>query len=163
MTREESLKKIKELVEDIRIAMLVTETEDEGELRSRPMYTSKVEKDYTIYFFTSRDSGKIDDIQADRSVNLSYADKDNQNFLSISGTAKMVDDRQKMEELWQPYMKAWYPDGLETPELTLLRVTPDKAEYWVASSSKLIQAFKMTKAIVTGERHKSNAHEEVEF
>lgn len=163
MTRQESLEKIKKLVEDIKLAMLVTENKKEGSLRSRPMYTSKMEEDHTIYFFTTNDSDKIDDIQADRAVNLSYASKDNRNFLSISGTAQMVDDRQKMEELWQPYMKGWYPDGLETPELTLLKVVPDSAEYWIASPSELVRTFKMTKAILTGGRKTSEENETVKF
>jgi general stress protein 26 len=161
MTREESLKRLKEIVEDTRIAMLVTQ--DDEALRSRPMHTAKIEEDHTIYFFTSKDSGKIDDIQSDRHVNLSYVNTGDQDFLSISGTAHTVTDQQKMEELWNPMMKAWYPDGLETPDLILLKVEPKEAELWSAASSKLVQAFQMGKAIVTGERYTSGVNEEINY
>ncbi|MEM1328014.1 MAG: pyridoxamine 5'-phosphate oxidase family protein [Bacteroidota bacterium] len=161
MTREESLNRLKKIVEDARTAMLVTQ--EGASLRSRPMHTAKIESDHSIYFFTSKDSDKVEDIQQDRYVNLSYIDSDSQNFLSISGTAHLVTDRQKMEELWSPMMKAWYPEGLDTPELTLLKIEPDEAALWSASSSKLVQAFQIGKAIITGERYQSGVHEEISY
>ena len=161
MTREESLKRLKEIVEDTRTAMLVTQVDES--LRSRPMHTAKIESDHTIYFFTNKDSGKVDDIQSERHVNLSYVDNGGQNFLSISGTAHTVSDRKKMEELWNPIMKAWYPDGLDSPDLVLLKVVPNDAELWSASSSKLVQAFHIGKAIVTGERYDSGENEEISY
>ncbi|MEM8524860.1 MAG: pyridoxamine 5'-phosphate oxidase family protein [Bacteroidota bacterium] len=159
MTNQEAQQKVKELIEDIKVAMLVTERN--GELRSRPMYTAKVEDDHSIYFFTSKDSGKTAEIHADHDVNLAYAHPGKQNYLSISGKAKLVDDQAKMEELWSPMMKAWYPEGLASEGITLLRVEPEQSEFWEANGNSLVQLFQIGKAIATGTRYDGGEHQKV--
>lgn len=159
MTNQEAQQKTKELIEDIKVAMLVTERN--GKLRSRPMHTAKVEDDQSIYFFTSTDSGKVAEIRDDHDVNLSYAHPAKQDYLSISGKAYFIEDRAKMEELWSPIMKAWYPDGLDSPEIILLRVVPEKSEFWEASGNSLVQLFQIGKAIATGTRYDGGKHEKV--
>jgi len=159
MTNHEAQQKIKELIEEIKVAMLVTESGNE--LRSRPMQTAKVEDDQSIYFFTSKYSGKSVEIRDDRNVNLSYAHPGNQDYLSISGKAYLVDNRAKMEELWNPIMKAWYPEGLDSLEITLLRVVPEKSEFWEASGNRLVQLFNIGKALITGEGYDAGKHQKV--
>lgn len=159
MYTQESLERMRKLVEELKVAMLVTERD--GQLRSRPMYTTELEEDGTIYFFTSNNSPKVEEIQNDRFVNLAYSNPDKQSYLSISGKASLINDHQKMVELWKPIMKAWYPKGLDTPELRLLKVVPSTAEYWESSGNRLVQLFNMGKAIVTGKEYKEGVHETV--
>ena len=72
-------------------------------------------------------------------------------YLSISGRAEVVKDKAKIEELWSPVLKAWFPEGLDDPHLCLLKIPVEQAEYWDAPSSKIVQLFGMAKAIATGQ------------
>ena len=143
-------KKLWELIKDLRVTMMTT-TEADQTLRSRPMYTQQAEFDGQLWFFTKDDAPKTDEIEQDRHINLAYAEPDNDTYISVSGTARLVHDKQKAEEIWSPMVKAWFPEGLDDPHLGLIRVEPTQAEYWDASESKMVQLFKMGKAIAQGE------------
>lgn len=147
-TREESIAKLKELINDIDFAMLTTI--NGGHLRSRPMSTQEYEGADQLWFFTSDETHKVDEIEADNRVNLAYSRPDDNVYVSISGRASISKDRAKMEELWNPILKAWFPDGLEDPTLCLLKVNIEEAEYWDSPNSKLVQLAGFVKAIVTG-------------
>jgi len=148
-TRQESIEKLKTLIEDIDFAMLTTI--NGGQLRSRPMSTQKYESDNELWFFTSDQTHKVEEIKADNRVNVAYAEPDDNVYVSVSGRAALVKDRAKIEELWNPILKAWFPDGLEDPTLSLLKVTIEEAEYWDSPNSKLVQIAGFVKALVTGQ------------
>jgi general stress protein 26 len=148
--REESIKKLNDLIKDVKVAMLTTI--DWGILRSRPMQTQEFDFAGDLWFFTSSETHKTEEIEKDRRVNVSYAAPDSNTYVSVTGTAEIVKDRAKIEELWNPIYKAWFPDGLEDPNLVLLKVAVEQAEYWDAPSSTLVQVAGFVKAMVTGER-----------
>src|ERR1700760_590960 len=104
MTREQMIAKVAELIKDINVAMMTTEAED-GLLHSRPMATQKTEFDGTLWFFSGLNSGKISEIDWNPEVNLSYSDGSHNKYVSVSGTADIVDDRAKKEELWSDIYK----------------------------------------------------------
>ncbi len=153
MTREQMVAKVAGLIKDINICMLTTEAED-GLLHSRPMATQKTEFDGTLWFFTGLSTGKISEIDWNPEVNLSYAEPSDTRYVSMSGTAEIVNDRAKMQELWSEIYKAWFPQGLDDPDLCLIRVEVSFAEYWDVPSGKMVQAFGFLKALATGERLK---------
>jgi general stress protein 26 len=153
MTREQMIAKVAELIKDINIAMITTEAED-GLLHSRPMATQKTEFDGTLWFFTGVSTGKITEIDWNPEVNLSYADPGKTRYVSVSGTAEIVHDRAKMAELWSDIYKAWFPQGLDDPDVCLMKVDVAFAEYWDVPSGKMVQAFGFLKALATGERLK---------
>ncbi len=143
---------LREQIKDIKIAMLTTVDQD-GSLRSRPMGTLDVEHfDGDLWFFTSDAEPKAQEIRRDHQVNISYADTGSNRYVSVSGVASLVHDRAKMEQLWNPIFKAWFPDGLETPDIALLRVKVSKAEYWDYAQAKIIQLIGFVKAVVTGQQ-----------
>ncbi|MDI1240441.1 MAG: pyridoxamine 5'-phosphate oxidase family protein [bacterium] len=146
--REESVNKIKELTEGIDFCMLTTL--DGGSLRSRPMSTQEFDFDGDLWFFTSDNTHKIDEIEKDNRVNVAYSKPDDNKYLSISGKVEVVKDRAKIEELWSPVLKAWFPKGLDDPHLCLLKIPVEQAEYWDAPNSTIVQLFGMVKAIATG-------------
>lgn len=148
-TRAESIKKLGELIKDVKTAMLTTM--DWGILRSRPMGTQDVEFDGDLWFFTSYETHKVEEIEKDRRVNVSYAAPDKNIYVSVSGTAVLINDRAKIEELWNPIYTAWFPEGKDDPNLVLLKVSVEQAEYWNYSSGTLVQAMNFIKALVTGE------------
>jgi general stress protein 26 len=157
-TRADALKKLGGMIEDIKFAMLTTVHEG-GALHSRPMATQQQEFDGDLWFFTKADSEKVKDSQRDQHVNVSYANPDDQRYISVSGTAQLVRDRNKIEELWNPIYKAWFPKGLEDPEIVLLKVSVDGAEYWDTPSGKMVQLIGYVKSIATGEPYKASKDE----
>ncbi len=147
--REESIERIRELTHGIDFCMLTTI--DGGYLSSRPMSTLKFEFDGELWFFTSDSTHKVDEIEKDDRVCVAYSNPDDNVYLSISGRAQVVKDRAKIEELWSPVLKAWFPEGLDDPHLCLLKIPVEQAEYWDAPNSKIVQLFGMVKAIATGQ------------
>ena len=148
--RNGNLKKIGEFIKDIDFAMMTT-VDEEGELQSRPMSTQKAEFDGDIYFFTYDDSNKAQHIKSNSRVNLAYAAPEKQDYLSIKGDAQILKDRQKMEELWQPQLKAWFPQELETPGIALIKVSAKTAEYWDSPSSTAAHVIGLVKSTLTGQ------------
>jgi general stress protein 26 len=161
-TREESIERLNNLIEDIDFAMLTT-VDTDGVLRSRPMSTQEAEFDGTLWFFTSDKTHKVEEIERDNRVNASYAKPEDNIYVSVSGTASIVKDRAKMEELWNPILKAWFPDGLETPGICLLKVDVEQAEYWDSPSSTLVQIAGFVKAMVTGQSADGGENEKINF
>jgi general stress protein 26 len=147
-TRQESIEKLKGLVEDIDFAMLTTFAANK--LRSRPMSTQEMDEDGNLWFFTSDQTHKVDEIEADNRVNAAYSKPDDNVYVSIFGRAEISKDRAKIEELWNPILKAWFPEGLDDPTLCLLKISVEEAEYWDSPNSKLVQIAGFVKALVTG-------------
>lgn len=143
------LQQVADLVSEIKFAMLTTEEAD-GTLRSRPMATMQMDAEGCLWFFTALDSPKLAEAEQHRQVNISYARPDKQDYLSISGRASVIRNREKMKSLWSPWVKPWFPDGLDDPNLVLLKVTTDEAEYWKAPGSAVKRLFGLAKGIVTG-------------
>ncbi len=163
MNKEDAIKKIVEIAKDINIAMFTT-MDDQGALRSRPMSCVKVEEaSATCWFFTNEYSEKVDELKNENDINLSFSNPAKQDFISLSGEVELITDRQKMEELWSPIIKAWFPEGLDSDRLALLKFTPTKGEYWDGSSSKIIQLYKISKAILTGQPYDAGKHEKIEL
>ena len=148
-TRQESIEKLKNLLEGIDFCMLTTI--NGGQLRSRPMSTQEFDENGELWFFTSDETHKVDEIEADSRVNAAYSKPDDNVYVSVAGRAAVVKDRKKIEELWNPILKAWFPDGLEDPTLCLLKVSVEEAEYWDSPNSKIVQIVGFVKALVTGQ------------
>ena len=159
MTREEAIEKLHGLIKDVKIAMLTTL--DGGVMRARPMATQQAKFDGTLWFMTSSRTHKVDEVRADNRVNVSYSDPSHNTYVSVSGRADVVTDRAKIEELWNPIYKAWFPDGLDDPTICLLKVHVDQAEYWDSSSSTLVQVVGFVKALATGKPADGGDHEQL--
>ncbi len=138
--------KVTELVDRAQSAMLTTMTED-GDHLSRPMAVQETEFDGDLWFFVYDDSDKASQIKVNPKVNVSFANDQKSEWTSIAGTAEIVHDRAKAEELWAKPLETWFPDGLETQGLALIKVHAESAEYWDAADSKVKQLLGMRKAI----------------
>jgi general stress protein 26 len=147
--RSEELQKVADLVEEIKFAMLTTE-ESDGSLRSRPMSTLQMDSNGDLWFFTALSSPKVEDCVQHRDVNLSYMDADKQRYLSLSGSAQVVRDKEKMKQLWTAWVQPWFPQGVDDPDLVLLKVSIAHAEYWDAPGSVAKRLYGLAKAMVTG-------------
>lgn len=158
--RTAAIAKLGEMIQGIRIAMLTTAMPD-GTLRSRPMAAQQTEFDGDLWFFTEAASEKVHEIQDDQHVNLSYAAPDDNRYVSVSGRAAIVRDREKAEELWNPLFKAWFPRGLEDPNLALLKVSVEQAEYWDSPSSTVVHLAGFAKAMTTGQKYEPGDNEKI--
>ena len=151
-TRENDLEKLRELVKDIDFCMLTT-VDEGGDLHSRPMSSNgDIDTDGDIWFFTNASSHKVSEITKLPKVNVSFADPENQRYISVSGSAQLVRDQAKIDELWRPEFKIWFPKGKDDPEVALLRVTLEKAEYWDSPSSTISYALSFVSSLVTGKQ-----------
>ncbi len=158
----EDIKKVGEMIKGIRFAMMTTIGET-GNLHSRPMAVQEMDFDGDFWFFTSSHSGKIESIEHDQHVNLAFTKESDNKWISIAGRAQMVTDRAKIKELWNPLMKTWFPKGVDDPELCLIRVGAESAEYWDAPNSKIVHLYGLAKAIVTGQRPNPGDHDRVDL
>ena len=148
-TQQDGIEKLGEMIRDIRVAMFTT-IHDDGTLRSRPMAVQNDSFDGELWFFTGAHSPKMEEILHDSHVNVSFTDTDDNRFISISGKGELIRDRKKMEALWTPWLKAWFPMGIDDPELSLIKVEVAGAEYWDAPSRAMVHLIGLAKAVLTG-------------
>ena len=162
-SRDEALHKLRELVKDIDFCMLTT-IDENGDPHSRPMSSNgDIDPDGDLWFFTNLSSHKVTEIENLPKVNLSFADPDNQRYISITGVADLVRDRKKIEELWRPEFKIWFPKGKDDPEIALLRITLQKGEYWDNPSSTIGFALSFVSSLVTGKQPDLGENKKIEF
>lgn len=146
------LERLATLIKDIKFTMLTTVSTD-GTIHSRPMATQKIEVksfDGTLWFFSKKNSFKNHDIENEQQVNLAYANPDDQKYASVQGRAMISEDKEKMRELWNPTLKAWFPEGIDDPEISLISVQVESAELWDSPPSKVVQLAGFVKATLTG-------------
>ena len=160
--RAEGVRKLGELIRNIEFAMLTTVDAD-GHLRSRPMATQKAEFDGDLWFFTHASAPKVEEIEREHNVNVSYAKPEQQRYVSVSGKARVVRDRAKIDELWSPELKAWFPAGTDDPDIALLQVRVEQAEYWDTPSSKMVHLAGFLKAVATGQTYQPGENEKLDL
>ncbi len=143
--QEVNIRKLATMIRGIKVAMLTT-TGPDGTLRSRPMASQEADFDGTLWFFTHASCEKTSEILQNPQVNASYVSTEEHHYVSLTGHASVVQDREKMQELWCPVYRAWFPRGLDDPELALLRVDVERAEYWDMLSSSMVNLLELDRA-----------------
>ncbi len=136
-------------IKDVKFGMFTT-SDDLRILTSRPLTNQQVDADGNMWFFVSDQEAFTRDLLTNPSVNVSFADVSDHLYVSVAGRAELLRDRAKAEELWNPMIKAWFPQGLDDPHLVLLKVRIQSAEYWDTGNSKMVTLFAMAKAAITG-------------
>lgn len=159
---QDAVKKLADMVSGIRIAMLTT-LDEQGILHSRPMATQQVDFDGDFWFFTDDTAPKSIQIQKESHVNLAYSRPDEHRFVSVAGRAQLVHDKQKMNELWSPLYKTWFPQGLDTPHICLIKVSVDHAEYWDTKSSAMVHLIGFAKSLTTGQRYQPGTNKKLDL
>lgn len=142
--------KVWDLIKDIRVALLVT-TGEEGRLRGRPMAAMNKDFDGELWFASRAEAPKLHEIADHSQVLLAYSEPKSQNYVSIAGNARVVRDAAKVKELWSEPARVWFPKGPDDPDIALIAVKIESAEYWDAPSSAWVYAYGYAKARLTGE------------
>ena len=146
-TPDEKLEKLVDLTRESRFVMLTT-TDAEGHLVSRPMSRQEVDLSADLWFIATRDSRKVEHIRANPSVNVTVTT--GSSWVSIAGRAEVVDDTAKLRELWSTFAEAWLPEGPEDPNAILIHVDADTAQYWDNPGGRLASLVSLAKSKVTG-------------
>jgi general stress protein 26 len=148
-SQQERQEKLRALIKDTRIAMLTSLAPD-GRMVSKPMATQDADFDGAVYFIAERDSDKVRNIIAHPQVNVAYAGSSS--WVSLSGRAEVLEDPDRLAELWNTFTDAWLEGGPDNPNNVLVKVSADSAEYWDAPGAKVTQVANLLKAKVTGRR-----------
>ncbi|WP_108519552.1 pyridoxamine 5'-phosphate oxidase family protein [Bradyrhizobium algeriense] len=141
--------KVWDLIKDSHTALLIT-IEEDGALQARPMGCLQKQFDGTLWFITFRHSSKLRQIRDDDHVLVAYVKPEKYEYVAISGRAKIVEDKQKLEELWFEGLRVWFPKGPDDPELALLAIEVEKADYWADPASIVTYAFAYVRTRLTG-------------
>lgn len=149
LSGQEAIEKLKELIKSESICFFCTNLLQQP-ITTRPMSTQKVDDHGNIWFMSSIKSGKNEEIVDNNSVQLFYSNPSNYEFLSIFGTAAIYTDREKIYEIWTSFAKAWFKDGKDDEDISLIKVTPQSSYYWDTKNNKIISMIQMLASIVTG-------------
>jgi len=143
------------LIESISVAMLTT-FDNQGALVSQPMVPLEIDAHGALWFFTDLRSEKMHHLQV---VNLSFIDSERSTYVSISGHGEIHDEREEKERLWTPMARPWFPEGVESVHLGLLKIVPREAEYWDAPHSRMVRMVAMVASAVVGRPVGLGTHE----
>ena len=159
-THAEATQQMWRMIQHIRFAMLTTA--DGDTLRARPMVAAQDEFDGNLWFFTHASSHKVTEA-AKSPVCVTYADGGTQEYVSLSGNAELVRDKATLIAHWTEPMRTWFPSGKDDPDLALLRVHVDSAEYWDAPNLMMVHAYGYLKAVLTGSPPHPGGNEKLQF
>ena len=145
---ENQIEKLYGLLKDFNTVMLVTM--DGSECHARPMAVARVDENTDLWLFTSRDSAKVREIKADASVQV-LGQEGWTNSVVLVGRAHVVEDRAMIREMWKPALKVWFPEGAEDPNIVLLHIKGERAEYWDSTGmNRFSYLYQTIKAVATG-------------
>lgn len=148
LSAQDAIDKLKELIKSESICHFCTQLSEQP-INSRPMSTQAVDDSGNIWFMSSLKSGKNADIEGDNAVQLFYSNPSNYEFLTVYGHATIHTDRTKIYEMWTPFAKAWFQDGKDDADISLIKVAPESSYYWDTKSNKAISMVKILAAIIT--------------
>ncbi|GIJ77832.1 General stress protein 26 [Micromonospora phaseoli] len=137
LTVRDARARITELILLARTCTLTTISLD-GRLAARPMVLQRVEFDGELWFFAHAASATVRQLRVNPEVEVGFHDPDGQFWVSVSGTARDDCDRARAQRLWHPGLAAWFPEGVETPGLTLVAVHATAARSWDARSGRQV-------------------------
>lgn len=155
---EKKLDELYELIDDIDIALMTTVRPD-GMLVTRPMATQDHNHLGDLWFVTNIETHKVDEIEANPHVSIGYLNPKTMEWVSVSGTATISQDRAKIRELHERDWKAWFEDeggnrdgGPDDPRLALIVVDAHTVTYMKAKHSRPRTLFEIARGVVTGDQ-----------
>jgi general stress protein 26 len=158
----ENLHIVGDIIEAVRVGMLTTMSRD-GLPSSRPMFVQEVDEQGQIWFFTSTTSKLVEQVRFNPQVQVTFADSGKNKFLTALAVASEIHDISKMQELWDPTLKAWFREGLETPGIVLLKLNMQEAEYWDSPHSPVVRITGLVKAMMSDQPYQPGRHERVDL
>ena len=149
LEQKEAIAKVQSLAKAINTCMFCTDL-DRQPFSTRPMAVREVDDEGNLWFISSASSHKNSEIKEDEKVQLIFAKPSSTQFLSLYGEARIFTDQEKIKDLWTPIANAWFEEGKNDPNVTVLKVSPSEAYYWDTPNGKMITLLKIAAAAVTG-------------
>lgn len=150
LAASEAVEKMRDIIDAAAATCLFATNLDSAPFHLCPMQVQDVENDGTLWLFSGADSVHNGHIERDSRVQLMFCNGGKHEYLAIYGRAGITTDIHKVDELWTPAMKIWFPLGKDDPNLTLVAVHPEKVHYWDTKDGKLVSMGKMLVGAVTG-------------
>lgn len=147
MGTPEHKNKIWKMISDIGTGMLVTE--EDSVLTSRPMQIVQDDYEGTLWFFTKADSPKVDEVESDHNVCVSFSCPKKGTYVSLTGRARLSRDKKLINEFWSPFVAAWFPEGKDSKSVALLEIKVEHGEHWDNETTSLGYLYEVAKANIT--------------
>lgn len=144
-----NIHKLYKIIKDIRIAMMTT-LDEKGQMTSRPMYNQEADENGHLWFYTETHSPKIKEINQDSKLNLTFSNPAKNYYVTMSGQAETIHDRELIKTFWTEGLRVWFPKGPDDPEIALICFKPEQAEFWDSPSSTLLHLYGYIKARTIG-------------
>lgn len=138
MAPTDPISKLNELIQGISTAILTTVRPDSS-LHSRPMASQPIDDSGAFWFLTGSNTEKVEAVRTIQRVNLAFLDHTADRYVSVSGFCELVRNGAKAKSLWKPEYKTWLPGGLEDPDLVLMKIVVQEAEYWDSSQGRMVE------------------------
>jgi general stress protein 26 len=145
LQQQDAVKKLQDLTDKIEICMFCTYTKDQ-QMECTPMTTQKTDDGGNIWFISDKNSDRNHNLLQNKIVDLLYAHPGKESFVSVHGTAEIIYDKKVIEEMWSPMAKAWFKEGKEDPNISIIKVTPTEGKYWDTKNGKMISFLKLIAA-----------------
>jgi general stress protein 26 len=143
LVRKEAIGKLKDMVEKAESCFFCTTPSAGPSKGVRPMSVQEIDDKGHLWFLSSTDSFKNEEIFKDPSVKLFFQGSAHSDFLFMEGVARITQDREKIKELWKPVMKTWFTEGKDDPRISVIRVIPSEGYYWDTKHGNVIAGIKM--------------------
>jgi general stress protein 26 len=150
LSREEAIKKIKELVDKNPGCFFCTAISTGHSKAARPMSVLKTDDNGTLWFLSANDSHKNKEIAMDSSVHLYFQGSSHSDYMHLSGDATISEDKAKIKELWNPILKVWFTEGENDPRISVIKVVPSEGYYWDTKHGKAVAGLKMVVGAIIG-------------
>ena len=152
-----TVQRLQKLLKGINVGMLTTRTAG-GDTHSRPMLVQDVDDQGWVWFMTDRSSRKACELSRNPDASVVFQSPRGDRYLSVHGTAVVVQDDHKVGRLWNPTYRAWFPKGRHDPEIVLVALRIARVDYWLVPRSRLSRTAGAAKALITGRRSAAGGH-----
>ena len=148
LNKKESQEKLRKMVDDIKVAMMVTGLE-KMPINAIPMRTKKVDDKGNLWFVSAANSEHNKNLQINEQVHLLYSKPDANEFLTVYGKGEITKDKSILKDLYSGLTDNWF-DGVDDPNLTAIKIKPAEAYYWDSKTNKYVTLMKMGIGALTG-------------
>ena len=143
LSRKQAVEKMRTLVNSAQSCFFCTNLKSDVQFATRPMAVQTVDDEGNLWFLSSNDSHKNEELKNNDAVQLLFQGDPHTDFMSVFGHATISKDQEKIEELWNPFLKTWFTEGKNDPRITVIKVTPADGYYWDTKHGKFVGFAKM--------------------
>lgn len=149
LANQDAVKKLQNMAKEVKVCMFCT-YDSTNRLQTAPMSTNKVDEEGNIWFISDKNSQRNTDLAGNDTTDLIFGDPAKENYISVHGSSEVLYDKEIIKDLWNPIVKTWFQGGVDDPNISVIKVTPDDAYYWDTKHGKMVSFIKIIAGAVTG-------------